>query len=253
MQITKAKLKQIIKEELELPLEDPGPLEKGEGQKFEKERSWIANYINAWFNQQAAGNARQGLSDDLRDGARGVPGDPWRANVSFNKALRNDGVIAPEDVEHFANALENLANAIEADNTLADPKIIGKKGDWYKYAQGQGTQQMKITKQQLKQIIKEELTRVLNEDESKVEALIRKALAAANLGPAFYWEPNEIENLKSSFEKLGVTRDSHGLEISSGKVEDERGLSQPPGVALAVDNEWYTYKMDPDRGLVDVG
>jgi len=140
MQINKSNLKKIIQEELSKILKEggmqdnPGLGHSGGG--FERERAWIASYINAWFNQRAAGNARWPLSKDLRDGAAGVPGDPWRANVSFNKALREDGVIAPEDVDHFANALENLADAIEADNTLVDPKIIGKKGDWYKYAQG---------------------------------------------------------------------------------------------------------------------
>jgi hypothetical protein len=140
MKIKNSYLKQIVKEELSKILKEggmqdnPGLGHSGGG--FERERAWIASYINAWFNQQAAGNARQSLAEDLRDGAAGVPGDPWRANVSFNKALREDRVIAPEDVDHFANALENLADAIEADNTLVDPKIIGKKGDWYKYAQG---------------------------------------------------------------------------------------------------------------------
>ena len=107
----------------------------GDDEEFVKERAWIASYINAWFNQRATGSGGS-LVDALRKGAQGVPGDPWKANVSFNKALREDGVIAPEDVDHFANALENLANAIVADNTLVDPKIIGKKGDWYKHAQG---------------------------------------------------------------------------------------------------------------------
>jgi hypothetical protein len=136
--LTKLQLKQIIKEELNKVIAED------DEKVYANERAWIASYIDAWFNSRAASHrgpaedprALNALAGALRRGAGGIAGDRYRAGVDFNKALRLDGQIQPENVDHFADALGNLADAIEADPTLFDKKKIGSKhGDWYAYAQ----------------------------------------------------------------------------------------------------------------------
>jgi hypothetical protein len=120
MKITKTKLKQIIKEELSVVLNEQQldlPL------NLDDDKKRVAGYISAWFGARAQGNTGfrgTNLSDYLRKGVAGEEiSGPGR--VSFKKALSE---VAPENVE----------DGIEQDPNLLDSKKIGKKGDWYAVA-----------------------------------------------------------------------------------------------------------------------
>ena len=106
---------------------------------------------------------------------------------------------------------------------------------------------MKITKQRLKEIIKEELSRVLKEDpERDAKKLYWAAAKKAGLSDhALSWSPEEVESLKSDFAELGMDYDRNGLEIDPG------GDGRFPGVAFAIKGAWYSFVLDPDRGLME--
>ena len=130
MKITKAKLKQIIKEELSVALNEQQldlPL------NLDDDKKRVAGYISAWFRDrgQAYGSAGAGsLPDALRKGVAGEEiSGPGR--VSFKKALSE---VSPENVEEFKGLFLKLADGIEQDPNLLDSKKIGKKGDWYAVA-----------------------------------------------------------------------------------------------------------------------
>jgi len=131
MKITKTKLKQIIKEELSVVLNEQQldlPL------NLDDDKTRVAGYISAWFRDrgQAYGSAGAGsLPDALRKGVAGETQGKYSGRVSFEKALRD---IAPENVEEFKGLFLKLADGIEQDPKLLDPKKIGNKGDWYAVA-----------------------------------------------------------------------------------------------------------------------
>ena len=130
MKITKTKLKQIIKEELSVALNEQQlnlPL------NLDDDKKRVAGYISAWFGARAQGNTGfrgTNLSDYLRKGVAGEEiSGPGR--VSFKKALSE---VSPENVEEFKGLFLKLADGIEQDPNLLDSKKIGKKGDWYAVA-----------------------------------------------------------------------------------------------------------------------
>ena len=131
MKITKAQLKQIIQEELSVALNEQQlnlPL------NLDDDKKRVAGYISAWFGARAQGNTGfrgTNLSDYLRKGVAGETQGKYSGRVSFEKALRD---IAPENVEEFKGLFLKLADGIEQDPKLLDPKKIGNKGDWYAVA-----------------------------------------------------------------------------------------------------------------------
>jgi len=135
MKITKEQLKQIIKEELSKALNEGGAVGHHPGiNDLQRDISNVTSYINAWFNARAAGNTGHrgtNLSDYLRKGVAGEAWDPYSGRVSFKKAL---GEVAPENVEEFKELFMKLADGIEQDPSLLDPKKIGKEGNWYEVA-----------------------------------------------------------------------------------------------------------------------
>jgi len=131
MKITKKQLKQIIKEELSVVLNERQldlPFNLGS----DKQR--VASYISAWFRARGQGYGSAGagsLPDSLRKGVAGEKQRKYSGKVSFEKALSE---VAPENVEEFKDLFLKLADGIEQDPNLLDSKKIGKKGDWYAVA-----------------------------------------------------------------------------------------------------------------------
>jgi len=135
MKITKTQLKQIIKEELSVALNEQQlnlPL------NLDDDKKRVAGYISAWFGARAQGNTGfrgTNLSDYLRKGASGEEirhsGLPSTAIINFKDALAK---VAPENVEEFKELFMKLADGVEQDPSLLDSKKLGKKGDWHAVA-----------------------------------------------------------------------------------------------------------------------
>ena len=117
MKITKERLKQIIKEELQAAVSEGGTMGHYEGLS-EPAKKEFREFIEAWFNQAAARyrndptspyKAEQ-LARDLMMGAKGIKQDPHSASVDFNFMVKN---LDSADQDAARNLLSSMAKEVK--------------------------------------------------------------------------------------------------------------------------------------------
>ena len=119
---------------------------------------------------------------------------------------------------------------------------------------------MKITKQRLKKIIKEEVGRIIAEgnysadDEKKASSILSRAIGIADqslkaagkmgLSHVSNLKPHEVKHLEAALVKAGLAQDE--FDVDAGKPGSYSG-----SVRIYINQGSYPFCFDPDRGFYD--